>query len=273
MIYNAYQDSDNGLYGISIVSGGHIFAQQGRAIQRNSGRPDYLLFYVAKGSEHMFLNDEIKLTEGGFVIFRPYEKQIHIQKSSKTSEFYYVHFNAPKDFDLFGFKSSFAYLNKPSAKVVDLFEEILDELQSKKPAYEQVCVSKLFNIMFLLKRKLEKSTHPLGQYTDKISFVIQKMNKEYEKNCSLEDYAKICCMSKYHFLRVFKHVTGCSPMEYRNSIRLEHAKDLLLDTKSSVDEIASAVGYTSAAYFCNAFKSKFGVSPGQYRKNSTHTLF
>ncbi len=266
MIYNAYQDTDNGLFGISIVSGGHIFAQQGRTIHRENGRADHLLFYVAKGSEHMFLNDEIKLTEGGFVLFRPFEKQIHIQKSSKTSEFYYVHFNAPESFDLFGFKSSFAYFNKPSAKIIDLFEEILEELQSKKPAYEQICASKLFNIMFILKRKLEKANHPLGQYTDKISFVIQKMNKEYEKNHSLEDYAGMCCMSKYHFLRVFKSITGCSPIEYRNSLRLEHARELLLDTKSSVDEIALSVGYTSAAYFCNAFKAKFGISPSQYRK-------
>lgn len=266
MIFNAYQDTDANLFGISIVSSGHIFAQQGRTISRPNGRSDFLLFYVAKGSEHLFLNNEVELTEGAFVIFRPYEKQIHIQKSSKISEFYFVHFNAPKDFDLFGLESSVAYFNKPSTHIIDLFDDIINELQSKQPIYEEICVTKLFNILFLLKRKCKKATNPLGQYTDKISFIIQKMNKEYEKNYSLDDYAQMCCMSKYYFSRLFKDITGFSPIDYRNSIRLEHAKEMLCETDNTVDEIGLSVGYTSNAYFCNVFKLKFGMSPNQYRK-------
>ena len=266
MIFNAYQNTNTDLFGISIVSSGHIFAEQGRTISRPNGRSDYLLFYVAKGSEHLFLNTEVELTEGSFVIFRPFEKQLHIQKSPKISEFYFVHFNAPEGFDLFGLESSVAYFSKPSTKIIDLFEEIINELQSKQPVYEKLCATKLFNIFFLLKRKCERATNPLGQYTDKISFIIQKMNIEYEKNYSLEDYAQMCCMSKYHFLRVFKDVTGCSPIDYRNSIKLEHAKELLCETDNTIDEISMSVGYTSNAYFCNAFKSKFGISPSLYRK-------
>lgn len=266
MIYNAYQDTNQDLFGISVISSGHIFAQQGRAISRPNGRPDYLLFYVAKGSEHFLLDRETELTEGAFVIFRPSEKQIHIQKSAKVGEFYFVHFNAPKDFDLFGFESSVAYFNTPSTRIVDLFRQIIHELQSKQPAYEEICASILFNIFFLLKRRCEQTTNPLGQYTDKISFVIQKMNKEYEKDYSLEDYARMCCMSKYHFLRVFKDVTGSSPIEYRNSIRLAHARELLCDTEDTIDKISASVGYASNAYFCNAFKLRFGMPPSQYRR-------
>ena len=266
MIFNAYQDNDTDLFGISIVSGGHIFAPKGRTISRPNGRADYLLFYVAKGSEHFYLEREVELTEGAFVIFRPFEKQVHIQRSQKVSEFYYVHFRANEDFDLFGFASSTAYFNKPSAKITDLFEEIINELQTKQPFYEKICSSKLFNILFLLRRKCEKATNPLGRHTDKVSYIIQNMNKEYNENYSLEDYAKMCCMSKYHFLRVFKDITGCSPIEYRNSIRLEHAKELLCDTDNTINEICEAVGYTSNAYFCNTFKEKYNISPNRYRK-------
>ena len=266
MIYVAYQDTNKDLYKISVGSAGHIFAKQGRKISRPNGRADYLLFYVAKGSEIMYLDRETELQEGSFVIFRPFEKQIHIQKSSKTSEFYFVHFTAPEDFDLWGLESSVAYFNKPSTRVVDLFGEIINELQSKEPFYEELCVTKLFNIIFLLKRKYEKSSAVKGQYTDKISFIIQKMNREYMENYSLEDYAEMCLMSKYHFLRVFKDITGRSPIEYRNTIRLEHAKDLLADTDDTVNEISMSVGYTSGAYFCNTFKNKFNILPSEYRK-------
>lgn len=266
MIYNAYQDTDKKLFDISIVSGGHIFAQQGRSISRPNGRSDYLLFYVAKGSEHISLDKEVELTEGGFVFFRPFEKQIHTKKSAKTSEFYFVHFNAPSDFDLFGFESSVAYSAEVSTKVIDLFEDIKWELQAKQSKYEELCVTKLLNIIFLLKRKCEKSTSPYGQHIDEISLAVQMMNKEYEKDYSLDDYASMCRMSKYHFLRIFKSIVGSSPIEYRNRIRLEHAKDMLCDTNQTVSEISSMVGYTSNIYFCNAFKLRFGMSPSQYRK-------
>ena len=126
MIYNAYQDSDKNLFGISVVSSGHIFAEQGRSISRPGGREDYLLFYVAKGSEHLFFDREVELSEGGFVFFRPHEKQIHIQKSQKTSEFYFVHFNAPTDFDLFGFESSVAYSKELSTKIIHNMRDLME---------------------------------------------------------------------------------------------------------------------------------------------------
>ena len=75
----------------------------------------------------------------------------------------------------------------------------------------------------------------------------------------------MCNMSKFHFIRVFEKIVGESPIEYRNNIRIEHAKELLLDTAHSVSEIGESVGYTSSVYFCDAFKKKVGISPLKYR--------
>ena len=268
MIYSAYQDNRSGISGVSIVSSGHIFAPRNRSIHRPNGRNDFLLFYIAKGSEHMFLEREIVMQEGSFVLFRPGQPQIHVQKDCDISEFYYIHFQAPESFDLFGFESSVVYHVAPSPQICQLFEEVIEELQNKWPAYEQLCVAKFFQILALLQRKSAKETAPLGQYVDKISFIIQKMNREYEKPYSLEDYAQMCCLGKFHFLRIFKELTGCSPMEYRNNIRIEHAKELLTDTDLFIEEISQRVGYASNVYFCDAFKAKVGLSPSQYRKSS-----
>ena len=67
MIFNAYQDTDRGIGGISVISCGHIFAQKGRKIDRPNGRSDYLLFYIAKGKEHFYLQSEVVAKEGSFV--------------------------------------------------------------------------------------------------------------------------------------------------------------------------------------------------------------
>lgn len=266
MIYNAYQDTTDGIAGFSIVSSGHIFSHQGRQINRPNGRCDFLLFYVAKGSEHMLLNKEVRMEPGSFVIFRPNEKQIHIQKDSGVSEFYYIHWIAHEDFDLFGFESSKVYSVEPSTGINDLFEAVIEELQTKRPVYEKICVSKFFNILSLLSRKSQKETTSLGQYVDKISFVVQKMNKEYEKNLSLDEYSSLANMSKFHFLRIFKDITGSTPIEYRKKIRIQHAKELLEDTDEAISEIGRRVGYDSSIYFCDAFKKEVGSSPSRYRQ-------
>ena len=268
MIFNAYQDTNKGIGGVSVISCGHIFAQKGRKIDRPNGRCDYLLFYVSKSCEHFVLQTEVTAKEGSFVFFRPFEKQEHYYTEDKTGEFYYIHFNAPDGFDLMGFGSSVVYHTKHSTQICDLFEEIIAELQSKNPAYEEICVSKLFNIISLLKRKTEKETGNKNRYNDKIAFVIQTMNRGYEKSYSLDEYAKMCNMSKFHFLRIFRSITGLSPIEYRNKIRLDHAKEMLEDGNLSIVEIGRRVGYPCNAYFCDAFKNKMGISPTQYRKQN-----
>ena len=114
---------------------------------------------------------------------------------------------------------------------------------------------------------MKKETASETRNFDEISFVIQNMNKEYHISYTLEDYARMCNMSKYHFLRVFKSITGASPLEYRNSIRLSHAKVKLQDTNYPISEIAESVGYSSAAYFSIAFKKSFGIAPSEFRKS------
>ena len=162
MIYSAYQDNRSGISGVSIVSSGHIFAPRNRSIHRPNGRSDFLLFYIAKGSEHIFLDRETVMPEGAFVLFRPGEPQIHVQKDFDISEFYYIHFQAPENFDLLGFKSSAVYDVAPSPQISQLFEEVIEELQNKWPAYEQLCVAKFFQILALLQRKSAKEKAPWG---------------------------------------------------------------------------------------------------------------
>ena len=84
------------------------------------------------------------------------------------------------------------------------------------------------------------------------------MNKEYYTDLSLDDYAKMCNMSRFHFARTFREITGKSPIEYRNKIRIDHACELLLDTSDTVSEIAERVGFSSAIYFSDAFRRALG---------------
>ena len=122
MIFNAYSESDGGLFGISVKSAGHIFAQMGRRVSRPAGREDWLLFYVVKGCERFTLDSEVDAEEGSFIIFRPHEAQEHVTVFDGTSEFYYVHFTAPKDFSPMELETFRVYPSKPSLDAVNSLE-------------------------------------------------------------------------------------------------------------------------------------------------------
>ncbi len=265
MIFNAYASANQEVLGLSVKSAGHIFAPQGRKIFRPTGREDWLLFYVATGGERFFLHEQTDARPGSFIIFRPHEPQIHTQPLPITAEFYYIHFQAPPDFDLFGLKSATVYATSPSTTVRDLFEQAITELQDKQPFCEQLCVAKLLELLALLARRTESLLPPHRRYARQIEAVIRLMNREFDKNTDLAEYAAMCNVSKFHFLRLFKELTGVSPIEYRNKLRLEHAKALLEDESIPVSEIGTRVGYSSPTYFCDTFKKKTGMSPRQYR--------
>ncbi|MCY9698229.1 AraC family transcriptional regulator [Paenibacillus alginolyticus] len=65
---------------------------------------------------------------------------------------------------------------------------------------------------------------------------------------------------------LFREEIGVKFVDYLSQVRLEYAKVLLLETQSSVQDIANQVGYTNSMTFIRAFKKCFGVTPGEYRK-------
>ncbi len=266
MIFNAYAEQKDQIFGITLVSCGHVFAKPGREIKRPNGRNDWLLFYVAKGSETFYLEKPVTAEAGSFIIFAPEEKQHHIYKGTKTAEFYFVHFRC--DELPITLKTSRIYQLPFKSHICDTFEEIIEETLNKQPFYEKLCVCKLLQLLTCFERDTAKLNTSTKESFTRIARVIQHMNRYYNSNFNLENYAEMCNMSKYHFLRTFSNTIGSTPLEYRNNIRLEHAADLLLDKLYTVEEISNMVGYSSVAYFSSAFKQKYGLSPKQYQKQS-----
>ena len=267
MIYTSYADQKEELAGIKLVSCGHIFAEKGREICRPNGRKDWLLFYVAKESETFFFPKAETAEAGSVVLFAPGERQHHIHEGDKTAEFYYIHFQCEALPDGINLRTSHIYSVRSLRQLDTVFEEVIDETLQKKPMYELFCVAKLLQMLTLVQREQERIREARSSWKN-VAKAIQHMNRYCDSNLSLEEYASMCCMSKYHFLRLFKETTGVTPMEYRNRIRIEHAKELLENSYASVSEIGELLGYTSAAYFSDVFKRAVGVSPAAYRKQN-----
>ena len=265
MIFNAYAEQKDQICGMELVSRGHIFAKHGREINRPSGRKDWLLFYIVKESECFYLDNMVTGKPGSFILFAPNEPQHHIYTGNKTAEFYYIHFNCEKLPNRLSLSTSILYDLPFNREICDVFEEIISETLQKQPLYEKLCIYKLLYLLTMLERGILRANHPAKESFERIARAVQHMNLHYDSNLTLQAYANMCTMSKYHFLRVFQEIVGNTPIEYRNNIRLQHAADLLLEEQLSIEEISDIVGYSSASYFSSAFKRKYGLSPKQYQ--------
>jgi transcriptional regulator GlxA family with amidase domain len=82
---------------------------------------------------------------------------------------------------------------------------------------------------------------------------------------SLEELASVACMSKYHFLRLFRATYGITPMEYVSRRRIERAQDLLRATNLTVTEVCFAVGFSSLGSFSSRFRALVGESATEFQ--------
>jgi YesN/AraC family two-component response regulator len=76
-------------------------------------------------------------------------------------------------------------------------------------------------------------------------------------------------LSPVYISKIFKEETGESPINYLIKIRLEKAKDILLNSDSgSIKNIANQVGYDDVYHFSKLFKKYYGISPLYYKKRA-----
>ncbi|HEX8496879.1 MAG TPA: AraC family transcriptional regulator [Actinomycetales bacterium] len=85
----------------------------------------------------------------------------------------------------------------------------------------------------------------------------------------LRDLASV---SAGHLARSMTAYVGCSPVEFVNRVRLDHATSLLATTDEPIGAVAQRCGFTSHAYFCGRFRDRFGLSPRAYRDGARRAV-
>ena len=88
-----------------------------------------------------------------------------------------------------------------------------------------------------------------------------------------EDLPTLAGVNKTTLISIFKEVYGTTPIRYINRIRLRKAKELLVNTDTSVSEIADLVGFQSIHYFSRFFKAKENCTPMEYRMRNGQSRY
>lgn len=91
------------------------------------------------------------------------------------------------------------------------------------------------------------------------------IDQNYASKLTLSTVAALVNYNESYISRLFKKETGQGVVEYITSVRLEKSKELLTDTKASIQDIAIAVGFDTPQYFSSLFRKQEGMSPTEYR--------
>ena len=94
-----------------------------------------------------------------------------------------------------------------------------------------------------------------------IQEAVSFMERNYQRDLSMEEIADMCNLNRSYFGRLFKKSMGCSPQEFLIRLRLSKAAELLKLRDSPIGDIASQCGYPNQLHFSRAFKKRYGVSP------------
>jgi len=121
---------------------------------------------------------------------------------------------------------------------------------------------RMFEISELLHLKKQKKNNKL------VLEIITYIEGNLHNNITLRDVANYFSFSPNHMGHLFKEETGENFSDYVIQARLSRARQLLKDPKLKIYEVADRVGYKNLTYFSKQFRETFGMTPGDYRKQS-----
>jgi AraC-like DNA-binding protein len=97
-----------------------------------------------------------------------------------------------------------------------------------------------------------------------VSAVLEYVRAHLSEPLTVADMADLVRLSPSAFAHLFRDVTGRSPYQFVKEMRLDHARELLVDGNLTVARISKEVGYASVSHFISEFRGRFGVTPRAY---------
>ena len=254
-------------------------------------RHDYFeLIYVYKGKRVMQVEDEqIILNEKDICIFDMQCAHLDMRMASEgiafyccftrklTDSYFISHINNKRIREFFLLKreqkTDASYMKlTPDLKVIDNLEknfaEIFIEMEIAESGYEriaQICTLRLLNSF------QQNATTDLVIFSKHLqgTKLYQAVAKYISSNIADISLDKLCENFHYqadYYNRLIKKNSGLTYSEYIRSLRMEKAKNLLINTDMSVQEIVLFLGYQCYSYFYKTFQKENGMTPMEYRK-------
>jgi len=241
------------------------------------------IIFVCEGNGHIVIGENRYAMKKGMLFYIPPGVQLTIEPRAQNPEHYMtVHFSGSRmvlDSDgIWRCQENIKTLHQQSAQKItdytiaaDLFEKLLDTWNDKEPGYEFVAGTLLRQLLVLisLNNRNQSKNHAISL---KIDQIIEYMCQNINRKITLEELSGIARLSTFYLSRTFKAATGYPIIMYFNKMKIDKAKELLIEDDKKVKEVAYELGYTNEFYFSRIFKKIEGLSPKEFHSKNVHEL-
>lgn len=243
---------------------------------------EFELIHIISGSYNIFLGDhEITLSKGDTCIIPG--KIVHGDAPDKGAgkyesvvfdiELLRQHGFSPDSFINDIMLENISLENYIPAEQKDIFitiEFLFNTIREQKDGWDIVTSGALIVFFGLLKRwhfYSEKKIIPAQKRArnKKLDLILNYIKKNYGTDISLEQLSTVAGFSPKYFCRVFKDMTGRSPVEYLNWFRINRSCALLRESNDKLLDIAKRCGFKDFSYFIKMFHRYKGMTPLKYR--------
>jgi two-component system response regulator YesN len=108
-----------------------------------------------------------------------------------------------------------------------------------------------------------------AQTSESVLWAVDYIRNNLHEDISLQSISDRVQLTPHYFSKIFKSETGVNFIDFLTDERMKKALELITTTDIKVEQISEQVGFSSSSYFIRQFKKKFGLTPGQYRQQST----
>ena len=240
---------------------------QGDWNYKHVNSPFARIYLVKEGTAKLHLPDKVQVLLPGYLYLIP-PFTLHSYECDGHYSLYYIHIYEPphtvrRVLEDYIFPTEIP-ASSFDAYLVERLMEINPERQLKE--YDPSDYDNSSTLMQNIRRNL--FLQPAETFeTQGIWKSIRYIRKNLDKEIELEALAKVCCLSKDHFIRLFKKEMKTTPIKYINQKKIEKAQLMLFTGHRSVKDIAYALAFNNVSYFDRLFKRFVGCTPIEYKEN------
>ncbi|MBQ9785733.1 MAG: AraC family transcriptional regulator [Clostridia bacterium] len=233
--------------------------------------------YFYQGSSTLLIGTEtVQVQAGDVVVINPFEFHATLDYGVEKGQYHLImvdlDFFSGADGEIglrhlfFGRHTVFRSHFPQDARLCEILSRVVEEMQRGEVCYRAAVKGLMMQFFAYLLRGGVRSTDASASGADAMRYyavidpALCRIRDNYAERFTVEGLASLCRVSKYHFCRVFKQVTGMSAMQYLADYRLKVASAMLGNTDRSIGEIAALCGFEDESYFCRCYKKRFGVS-------------
>lgn len=228
--------------------------------------------YINLSGDISFLveNKLYDLTRGDVIIARPGEHHHCVYRSNAPHKLFWILFDCRKNKDILDFLQD-CFSENYISPLNDMREELLElchKLHSYPLSNEEKIYS-FFRIFSILKNSRNSISENQSVLPIELHKIIEYIEQHIHEEITVSGIAKALYISQSSLERKFKKTLDITPLKYIRKKKLILAAEMLQNGKS-VLTAGTSVGYNDTSYFIELFKQYYGVTPCQYKKNSTN---